>query len=102
MTAVHLVGLVLLHIQPRIRERITIDNTTIINFTGRDTFADSLTDLLRKGAQELLQTAIEAERDAFLIEFPGQRTTEGRHSGVNGVPAPRCRGWLACEIIPIS
>tara|TARA_R110001583_G_scaffold195050_3_gene368833 strand:- start:21354 stop:21572 length:219 start_codon:yes stop_codon:yes gene_type:complete len=39
MTAVHLVGLVLLHIQPTIRGRTTMDDTTIINFDGRDTVA---------------------------------------------------------------
>ena len=43
-----------------------MDDATIIDFSGRDTVKDPLTDLLRKGARELLQAAIEAERDAFL------------------------------------
>jgi transposase-like protein len=78
MTAVHLVGLVLQHIQPTIRGRTTMDDSTIINFSGRDTITDPLTDLLRKGARELLQAAIEAERDAFLAEFAERRTADGR------------------------
>lgn len=45
---------------------------------GRDTVTDPLTDLLRKGARELLQTAVEAERDAFLAEFAEGRTSDGR------------------------
>ena len=78
MTAVHLVGLALLHFQPTIQGRITMEDTTIINFAGRDTVTDPLTDLLRKGARELLQAAIEAERDAFLAAFSERRTVDGR------------------------
>lgn len=55
-----------------------MDDTTIINFAGRDTVIDPLTDLLRKGARELLQAAIEVERDAFLAAFSERRTVDGR------------------------
>ena len=56
-----------------------MDAATIIGFTGRDAVTDPLTDLLRNGARELLQAAaVEAERDAFLAEFAGRRTAEGR------------------------
>ena len=55
-----------------------MDDATIIDFTGRDAVADPLTDLLRKGARELLQAAVEAERDAFLAEFAERRTSDGR------------------------
>ncbi len=65
MTAVHLVGLVLQHIQPTIRGRAIMGDSTIINFSGRDTITDPLTDFLRKGARELLQAAIEASEMPF-------------------------------------
>lgn len=55
-----------------------MNDTTIIDFTGRDAVTDPLTDLLRKGARELLQAAVEAERDAFLAEFSNRRTSDGR------------------------
>ena len=55
-----------------------MDDATIIDFTGRDAVIDPLTALLRKGARELLQAAVEAERDAFLAEFAERRTVEGR------------------------
>ena len=55
-----------------------MDDATIIDFTGRDTVTDPLTDLLRKGARELLQAAVEAERDAFLAAFSERRTSDGR------------------------
>ena len=55
-----------------------MDDTTIIEFSGRDAVTDPLTDLLRKGARALLQAAVEAERDAFLAEFAERRTLDGR------------------------
>ena len=55
-----------------------MDDATIIDFAGRDAITDPLTDLLRKGARELLQAAVEAERDAFLAAFAERRTAEGR------------------------
>lgn len=39
-----------------------MDDATIIDFAGRDAVVDPLTDLLRKGARDLLQAAVEAER----------------------------------------
>lgn len=55
-----------------------MDETTIVEFSGRDAVTDPLTDLLRKGARELLQAAVEAERDAFLAEFAERRTSDDR------------------------
>lgn len=55
-----------------------MNDAIIIDFTGRDAVSDPLTDLLRKGARELLQAAIEAERDAFLAQFSERRTADGR------------------------
>ena len=51
-----------------------MDDATIIDFTGRGSVTDPLSDLLRQGARELLQAAVEAERDAFLAEFAKRRT----------------------------
>ena len=55
-----------------------MDDATIIDFAGRDGVTDPLTELLRKGARELLQVAIEAERDTFLAEFAERLTADGR------------------------
>lgn len=55
-----------------------MDDATIIEFSGRDAVVDPLTDLLRKGARELLQTAVEAELDTFLAQFAERRTSNGR------------------------
>jgi putative transposase len=60
------------------RGRNTMDDATIIEFSGRDAVSDPLTKVLRKGARELLQSAVEVELDAFLRQFSGHRTPEGR------------------------
>lgn len=53
-------------------------DATIIEFAGRDAVSDPLTDLLRKGARQLLQRALEAELEAYLDRFAEARTPEGR------------------------
>ncbi|PLW77267.1 hypothetical protein C0081_10610 [Cohaesibacter celericrescens] len=54
-----------------------MEENTIVEFNGRDAVIDPLTDLLRKGARQLLQTAIEAELVSFLNEFRDQKTPDG-------------------------
>lgn len=55
-----------------------MDDATIIEFAGRDAVFDPLTELLRKGARALLQSAVEAELETFLAQFAERRTPEGR------------------------
>lgn len=55
-----------------------MNDATILEFTGRDGVSDPLTELLRIGARQLLQSAVEAELDAFLAQFSDHRTPEGR------------------------
>ena len=57
-----------------------MNDTAIIDFTGRDTVTDPLIDFLRKGARELLQVAVKAERDAFSASLPraGRQTAARR------------------------
>ncbi len=55
-----------------------MEESNIVDITGRDTVSDPLTDLLRKSARELLQTAVEAELTTFLAGFRDQKTPEGR------------------------
>ena len=59
-----------------------MDDIAIIEFSGRDAVSDRLTELLRKGARELLQTAVEAELEAFPGRFADRRTPEGRAGAV--------------------
>lgn len=53
-----------------------MDETTIVDFTGRDQLGDPLNDLLKKGAEKLLGAAIEAEVEALLDGLKGRRTAD--------------------------
>jgi len=50
----------------------------VVDIAGRDVGSDPLTDLLRTGARELLQRAVEAELAEFLAQFEDRRLEDGR------------------------
>ena len=52
--------------------------TNIIELSAQSVNSDPLTELLRKGARELLHSAIEAELEVFLTQFKDQKTPDGR------------------------
>jgi len=56
-------------------------NHTVIALKDRETISDPLRDLLRAGAQKLIQEAISVEVEALLSEYAGQKTERG-HAGV--------------------
>lgn len=58
-----------------------MEESNIVEFTGRDGISDPLTDLLRKGARQLLQSAVETELETFLAEFADQKSSTG-HAAV--------------------
>ena len=49
----------------------------VLEFAGRDTISDPLTDLLRSGAQQLINQAVEAELQELLIRHSCRRTVDG-------------------------
>lgn len=55
-----------------------MSKSTVVTFTGRDEISDPLTDLLRQGARELIQKAVEAELIHYLEGFEGRRLGDGR------------------------
>ena len=53
----------------------------VLEFAGRDTIYDPLTDLLRSGAQQLINQAVEAELQELLSQHSGRRTEWPRRCG---------------------
>jgi len=53
----------------------------VLEFSGREAISDPLTDLLRSGAQQLINQAVEAELQELLSQHSGRRTENG-HVGV--------------------
>ncbi len=49
----------------------------VLEFAGRDTISDPLTALLRSGAQQLINQAVEAELEELLSQHSGRRTGDG-------------------------
>ena len=49
----------------------------VLEFAGRDTISDPLTALLRLGAQQLINQAVEAELEELLGQYANRRTVDG-------------------------
>ncbi len=49
----------------------------VIEFSGRETFTDNLTDLLRTGAMQLIQQAVQTELAEFMEQFSGRLLADG-------------------------
>jgi len=55
-----------------------MNKNTVVGFDSRASNTDLLTELLRTGARQLVQQAIEAELNELLSQFADQQTAEGR------------------------
>jgi len=55
-----------------------MNKSNVIELEGRESSIDPLTDLLRTGARQLLQQAIEAEVQELLSEYTDRRLEDGR------------------------
>ncbi|MCO1337123.1 transposase, partial [Microbulbifer sp. OS29] len=55
-----------------------MDKNTVVEFAGRQEGVDPLTELLRRGARELLQKAVEAELSTFMEDFQDRHLDDGR------------------------
>ncbi|MDP5208953.1 IS256 family transposase [Microbulbifer sp. 2205BS26-8] len=65
-----------------------MDKNTVVEFTGRQETADPLTELLCRGARELLQQAIEAELSTFMEGFKNRRLDDDRAAVVRNGHLP--------------
>ena len=51
---------------------------TVVDLAGRDTIADPLSEMLRTGAQRLIEKAVEVELQELLEHHRGRHTEDGR------------------------
>jgi transposase-like protein len=58
-----------------------METTNIVDFALPDGITDTLTELLRTGAQQLIATAVQAELEGFMAQFSTERTEAG-HAAV--------------------
>ena len=55
-----------------------MDETNIVEFSGREVSLDPLTELLRTGAQDLIQAAVQTELAELMDRFVNLKTPDGR------------------------
>ena len=55
-----------------------MNESNLIEFASRESNADPLTELLRQGARQLIQQAVEAELATFLTGFKQRKLSDGR------------------------
>lgn len=65
-----------------------MNNDNVVELAGREFNSDAVTELLRSGAQQLLQKAIEAELSTFMEQFQGRRLDNGRAAVVRNGHLP--------------
>ena len=67
-----------------------MSNNNVIELSGRESAVDPLTELLRKGAQELIARAVEAELAEHISQYEDERAPDGMAGMVrNGYPPGR-------------
>lgn len=65
-----------------------MSKSNVVEFEGRGSFSDALTDLMKTGAQQLLCQAVEAELSTFLAKFEERRLDDGRAAVVRNGHLP--------------
>lgn len=55
-----------------------MSKNNVVELSGRNQFTDSLTELLRTGARQLIQQAVEAELAEFMAQYKDQPLNNGR------------------------
>ena len=65
-----------------------MNKNTVVEFAGRGTFTDSLTELLRTGARQLIEQAVEAELATFMEQFSDHVLSDGRAAVVRNGHLP--------------
>jgi len=55
-----------------------MSNNNVIEINNRDTITDALTDMLRTGAQQLIQQAVQVELAEFMGHYTDRLTDEGK------------------------
>lgn len=55
-----------------------MSKSNVVGFAGREEHSDSLTELLRQGARQLIEQAVEAELGEFMASLGDRRLSNGR------------------------
>jgi len=79
-----------------------MSKSNVIDLAGRDESQDPLTDMLRAGAQQLIQQAVEAELQHLLAQHTDNRTTAGTAGVVRNGYLPERELQTSLGPIPVK
>lgn len=76
-----------------------MSNNNVVEINNRDTITDALTDMLRTGAQQLIQQAVQFELAEFMSQYTDRLTDKGKAAVVrNGYqPERNTDGYWFCS-----
>ena len=66
-----------------------MSNENVVSLAAPAPVSDPLTELLRRGARQLIEAAVAAEFDDYLSEFAGEKLADGRQRVVRNGHLPR-------------
>ena len=76
--------------------------SSVVEFQGRERCSDPLTEMLRVGAQRLIQQAVEAELQELLTQHAERRTADGKAGIVRNGHLPRREIQTGVGPVPVK
>ncbi|MCP4233823.1 MAG: IS256 family transposase [Aestuariibacter sp.] len=74
----------------------------VVDINNRDTITDTLTDLLKTGAQQLIQQAVQVELAEFMEQYTHQLTSDGKASVVRNGYQPEREILTGIGSVPVK
>jgi len=89
-------------IKPTNRGYATMCKNNVVDINNRDTITDTLTDLLKTGAQQLIQQAVQVELAEFMEQYTHQLTSDGKASVVRNGYQPEREILTGIGSVPVK
>jgi transposase-like protein len=89
-------------IKPTNRGYATMSKNNVVDINNRDTITDALTDLLKTGAQQLIQQAVQVELAEFMEQYTHQLTSDGKASVVRNGYQPEREILTGIGSVPVK
>ncbi|MBT3725852.1 MAG: IS256 family transposase, partial [Gammaproteobacteria bacterium] len=79
-----------------------MSKNNVVDINNRDTITDALTDLLKTGAQQLIQQAVQVELAEFMEQYTHQLTSDGKASVVRNGYQPEREILTGIGSVPVK
>jgi len=89
-------------IKPTNRGYATMSKNNVVDINNRDTITDELTEMLKTGAQQLIQQAVQTELAVFMEQYSHQLTSDGKASVVRNGYQPEREILTGIGSVPVK